>query len=260
VPRGILAVVLTIGLCGCGGGGSDPPTPPLPAAPVAGEIGLLFMGNSHTSLNALPDMVGAMVRAARPGRVVTVAEAPGWMFLDERSADPPSLALLRSRPWTFVVLQAQKYSESGLFDYPITGALTLIRAARGQNATPIMFPEWPRLGIPESQRIFALHVSIAQSDPACVPPIPQAFDLALSLYPSVRLHAADGNHSTPMGAFLAALVIATTMTGTPPTQLPFLPDFPAVEAGTQAALRAVAEQTLAQWPARQYCPLDPALP
>jgi hypothetical protein len=123
-----------------------------------------------------------------------------------------------------------------------------------------MFPEWPRLGIPETQRIFELHVSIARSDPACVPPIPQAFDLALVLLPNVRLHAADGNHSTPMGAFLAALVIATTMTGMPPTQLPFLPDFPGVEAGTQAALRAVAEQTLAQWPARQYCPLDPPLP
>jgi hypothetical protein len=218
------------------------------------------MGNSHTSFNFLPDMVAAMVRAARPGRSVTVAEAPEWLFLNERAADAPSLALLHSRQWTFVVLQAQEYSTSGLFYYPITGALELVRAARGQSATPIMFPEWPRLGIAESQRIFALHVSIAQAAPACVPPIPQAFDLALSLYPNIRLHAIDGNHSSPAGAFLAALVIATTMTGTAPTLLPALPNFFGVDAATQAALRAVAEQTLAQWPARQYCPLDPPLP
>jgi len=260
VPRSILAFLLSAWLLGCGGGGGErAPLTPSPAAPSAGEISLLFMGNSHTSSNSLPQMVAAMVRAARPGNTVIAVEAPGWMFLDERAADAASLALLRGRPWSFVVLQAQKYSSSGLFEYPIDGALQLVRMARAQGATPIMFPEWPRLGIPESQRIFDLHVSIARSEPACVPPIPQAFDLALASHPGVKLHAGDGNHSAPAGAFLAALLIATTMTGTPPTQLPFLPDLP-VEAGTQSVLRATAAETLVQFPARQYCPLDPLLP
>jgi len=257
VPRSILAFVLAAWLCGCGGGGGDAaPLAALPAVPVAGEISLLFMGNSHTSSNSLPQMVAAMVRAARPGSSVIAVEAPGWMFLDERATDAASLALLRSRPWTFVVLQAQKYSSSGTVDYPIDGAVQLVRMARAQGATPIMFPEWPRLGIPESQRIFDLHVSIARAEPACVPPIPQAFDLALASHPDLQLHASDGNHSAPAGAFLAALVIATTMTGTPPVQLA---EFP-VDAGTQAVLRAAAADTLARWPARQYCPLDPPLP
>lgn len=253
-------LILASFLAGCGSGGdggaSVAPPPPPPVAPAAG-ISVLFMGNSHTSAHSLPQMVAAMVRAARPGRSVTAIEADNWMFLEERAADAASLQLLRSRQWTFVVLQAQKYSSSGLFDYPITGAVSLVRLARAQQATPILFPEWPRFGIPETQRIFDLHTSIARVEPACVPPIPQAWDAALAR--SLQLHAADGNHSAPAGAFLAALVIATTMTGTPPSQLPFLPDLP-VDAGTQALLRGVAAETMLAYAPRLYCPQDPPLP
>jgi hypothetical protein len=217
------------------------------------------MGNSHTSANSLPQMVAAMVRAARPGHSVTAIEAENWMFLEERAADAASLQLLRGRQWTFVVLQAQKYSSSGQFEYSIDGAVALVRMARVQHATPILFPEWSRFGIPETQRIYDLHTSIARVAPACVSPIPQAWDAALARSPQLRLHADDGNHSNPGGAFLAALVIATTMTGTPPSQVPFLPDFP-VDAATQELLRGVAAETVVAYAPRLYCPLDPPLP
>ena len=214
------------------------------------------MGNSHTSANNLPGMVAAIVRASRPGRTVRAVEAPGWMFLDERATNTPSLELLREGGWTFVVLQAQKYSSSGLYDYPIDGAVELAKMARGVHAVPILFPEWPRLGIDETQRIYQLHVSIALREPACVAPIPQAFDLALARNPSLVLHAADGNHSAPAGAFLAALVIATTMTGVPPEQLPAIEGI-GVDAAAQPALRAAAADTVRSYPPRQYCPGDP---
>lgn len=254
--------VLACFLAGCGGSGgsaSSAPPPPPPPATAAAEISLLFMGNSHTAANSLPQMVAAMVRAARPARTVTAVESISGLFLDERATDTATLQLLRSRQWTFVVLQAQKYSSSGLFDYPIDGAVQLVRIARAQHALPILFPEWPRLGIAETQRIFDLHVSIARVEPACVAPIPQAWDASLARSPQLRLHAEDGNHSNAAGAFLAALVIATTMTGTPPSQLPFLPDFP-VDAATQGLLRSAAAETALAYAPRLYCPLDPPLP
>jgi hypothetical protein len=170
--------------------------------------------------------------------------------------DPATLELFDKRRWTFVVLQAQKYSSSGLFDYPIDGAVALVRKARGSQAVPIMFPEWPRLGIPETQRIFDLHVSIARQEPACVAPIPQAFDLALARHPALRLHDSDGNHSSAAGAFLAALVIAATMTGIAPDSLPALDPF-GVDDDTQRKLRGIAAETVVAHPPRQYCPGDP---
>ena len=214
------------------------------------------MGNSHTSLNSLPEMVAAMVRAARPGRSVAQVEAPGWLFLGERAKDAASLALLNEHPWTFVVLQAQEYSSSGLFEYPTDGAQTLIRMAKADDAVPILFPEWPRRGIDESQRIYALHASIAQKTPACVAPIPQSFDVAAIRAPDIVLHAEDGNHSSPAGAFLAALVIASTMTSFPPDAIPALPQFP-VDALTQQRLRLIAAETVAMNAPRLWCPDAP---
>jgi hypothetical protein len=213
------------------------------------------MGNSHTAANDLPGTVAAMVRAARPGRTVSVEVAPDWGFLEDHAANPRTLELLERRRWSFVVLQAQKYSSSGQFSYPIEPAIELARKARTSGAVPIMFPEWPRRGINETQRIFDLHLSIAQREPACVAPIPQAWDLALARNPGLVLHDADGNHSAPAGAFLAALVIAATMTGAPPDTLPFIAR-PGVDADIQAILRRAAADTVLAYPPRQWCAAD----
>jgi hypothetical protein len=255
------AVAATLFISACSGGGSGSsnvdtsPPPPQSTAQVA----MLFMGNSHTSVNGLPNMVAAMVRAASPGRTVEAVEAPGWMLLGERSRDSASLALLRSRTWRFVVLQAQEYSSSGLFEYPIDGAVALAQQSRAAGALPILFPEWPRRGIAETQRIYDLHLSIARAAPACVPPIPQAWDLSIARHPEIVLHAADGNHSAPAGAFLAALVIATTMTGFAPDRLPQLEGL-GVDAGTQGRLRAIAAETVTLHSPRAGCPGDPVTP
>jgi hypothetical protein len=247
-----MAFLLALVLTACGGGGSSPAaTQPAPA-PTA-EINLLFMGNSHTSANGLPEMVAAMVRAANAGKSVAAVEAPGWMFLGERATDAPSLRLLREGTWSFVVLQAQEYSSSGAFTYPTDGAEALVRMTREAHAVPILFPEWPRRGVDESRRIYEVHVSIARNQPACIAPIPQAFDLALARHPDLVLHADDGNHSAPAGAFLASLMIATTMTQWAPDRVPYLPQF-AVDAPTQEKLRLVAAETVATFPPRQWCP------
>lgn len=242
--------------CGGGGGGAtSTPAPPQPGSPLA-DITLLFMGNSHTASHDLPETVAALVRAARPARSVYVEVAPDWGFLEDHATNPRTLERLERRRWSFVVLQAQKYSTSGQFSYPIEPAIELARKSRTAGAVPIMFPEWPRRGVNETQRIYDLHVSIAQREPACVAPVGQAWDLALARHPALVLHDGDGNHSAPAGAFLAALVIAATMTGAPPDTLPTIAR-PGVDTDTQTLLRAVAAETVAVHPPRQWCPGDP---
>jgi hypothetical protein len=248
--------VLALLLVACGGGDSQgrggvTSGPP----PVTADISLLFMGNSHTSFNDLSKMVADMVRAGKPGRTVASVEAPGWMFLEERVHDVQSMELLRSQNWSFVILQAQKYSTSGQFEYSTEEAKELIRMSRVQHAVPVMFPEWPLQNVAETQRIYDLHVSIAQAEPACVAPIGQAWDLALSRDRSIPLYADDGNHSRPAGAFLAALVLYATITGQSPLDLPQLPQYP-VDAALQATLRGIAAETVATVPPRMWCPND----
>jgi hypothetical protein len=256
--RALLAT-LFLAACGGGGGSSNPAVATPPPAGTRADVQILMMGNSHTAANGLPLMVAAMVRAAWPGRTVEAVEAPVWMSLQQRAADPASLALLRSAPWRFVVLQAQEYSSSGQFSYPIDGAVDLVRQSRALGALPILFPEWPRAGINETQRIYDLHLSIAREAPACVPPIPQAWDLSLARHPDIVLHAPDGNHAAAPGSLLAAMIIAATMTGVSPGSLPNIDGF-GVDGATQARLRATAAETVTVYSPRTGCPGDPVPP
>lgn len=253
---------VTLGALACGGGGGGPapvdPAPPTAPAPADADITLLMMGNSHTSLHALPRQLEALLRAGLPGKSVAATEAPGWMFLDQRLADAGSIALLRGQRWTVLVLQAQKYSTTGQYSYSTSEAQSLIRTARELGAMPVMFPEWPRLGVAETERIYALHASIARQQPACVAPIGQAWELALQRHPALSLHARDGNHSAPAGAYLTALMLYTTLTGASPLALPALANN-GVPAEQQALLRQVAADAASATAPRQHCPGDAPL-
>lgn len=272
-------IALLWGLAGCGGSsgseapaGGAPPAPapaPAPAAPSpapapstppvdgSADVSVLMMGNSHTAANGLPDTLNAMLQAGLPGRTVSTTTAPNWLYLDERLTDGTTLPLLASRRWSVVVLQAQKYSTSGTVTYSTREARELIRRARAAGALPVLFPEWPQLGVDETLRIYDLHVGIAQQEPACVAPIGQAWDLAAQRLPGLALHASDGNHASSAGSYLTALMLYATATGASPLTVPDRSN--GVAPAIQAQLRQIAADAAAATPPRQHCPADQRL-
>jgi hypothetical protein len=261
------AVMLAVAaLCVACGGGSGvaavapppvlpPVTPPVVVEPVMADIRIFMMGNSHTTTHSLPSMLGAMLRAGRPGKTVDVVVAPAWGFLDEHLKNAGTRQLFASRQWNAVVFQAQKYSQSGAFEYSTSEAVEWVRMTRERKMVPVMFPEWPRRDIKETDTIYDIHVGIARQQAACVAPIGQAWDLAALRAPSIGLHSADGNHSAAPGAFLAALMLYATVTGESPLGLPVLTAFDVSDAH-QAALRAVADEQAKLLSPRTWCPDD----
>lgn len=248
--------LLLAGLTACGGSAPER-SGAVAAAPQTAEVQLLMFGNSHSSGAGLSERLEAMLRAGLDGRSVAVTLAPGWMFLDERVQHAASMGLMRGRRWNAVVLQAQKYSSSGLYSYSTAEAQALAAEVRQLGALPVMFPEWPRRGVDETARIHALHTQIAAASPACVAPIGQAFDLAAWRMPSLVLHAPDGNHAAPAGAQLAALVLYAAITGRSPLALPDTASD--LDAVTEGLLRGIAAEALAANPPRRWCPADPPL-
>ena len=259
LARVLAGLLMGVGLMACGGSSAPPP----PSAPVEGpappsaDVQVLMFGNSHSSGAGLALRLEAMLRAGSGGRSVAVTVSPSWMFLDERAQDAASLALLRSRRWSAVVLQAQKYSTSGLFEYPTEPAQQLAAEIRRLGALPVLFPEWPRRGVEETARIYAIHVRIASAVPSCLAPIGQAFDLAAQRQPQRVLHADDGNHAAPAGAQLAALVLYAAITGASPRALPDTAGD--LDADTERELRELAVLTVADHPPRRWCPADAPL-
>ncbi len=203
---------------------------------------LLFVGNSHSSANGLPDLVTAMIEAGSPGSSAHSELAPGSGFLSDRLETVETQQSLESRAWTHVILQAQKYSSSGLYFYPTDAAEEWIRRVKARNAHPILFPEWPRKGnTEEGPRIHDLHLGIASREPACVAPVGLAWEESIRSYPALDLHFADGNHSNINGATLTAFVFYQLITGQSAAELPPIPGIDVSEF-TQRKLREIATE------------------
>lgn len=264
IRRLTVGAVCTV-LLACGGAGPSSVTPSYPSTTAlsnstvaTADIRVLMMGNSHTAAHDLPQRLQAMLAAGRPGKTVAVTVAPDSLFLDEHRYNTRTIQLLEGQTWSAVILQAQKYSTSGLNSYSTTEAETLVRMARTSKAMPVMFPEWPRRGVAETERIYNLHVSIAQKEPACVAPMGQAWDLATQRHPGLALYAPDGNHASAAGAHLAALVLFASLTGVSPNSLPTLASSD-IPGAAEAQLKQVVADTQQAVDAHKHCPADALL-
>jgi len=201
---------------------------------------ILFIGNSHSSSNNLPQLVTTLIEHGLPGTSANSIVAPGWRFLSERLEDGTTQQVLQGHVWTHVILQAQKYSSSGRYHYPTDAAEEWIRRIRKLNAIPVMFPEWPRKGnLEEGQRVHLLHRQIAGREPACVAPVGLAWDLARVRLEPLNLYAADGNHSNLNGALLSAFVLYQSITQRSAEGLTYIKSIK-VPAETQMALQEIA--------------------
>ncbi|NVJ65492.1 MAG: hypothetical protein HWE16_03325 [Gammaproteobacteria bacterium] len=245
-----LIVHLLIGflLISCKGGDSNTENS-APESKATFEV--LLMGNSHSSYNNLPGMLATLIKTGT-NESVSTANAPGWAFLDERLSDGVSEQFLLSRKWTHVILQAQKYSTSGLYSYSTEPSKEWIRKVKKQNAVPIMFPEWPRRGnFEEGVRIHSLHESIVAAEPACLAPIGLTWDQVILSHPSLTLHNPDGNHSNKNGALLTAYVLYEVITKQQAVELPVI-DSLGIAASIQTTLKAAVSEVVEANPPCTY--------
>ncbi len=242
----VLCITLSLLSCGGGESGTDSEAPENKAT-----FEVLLMGNSHSSLNDLPGKLRTLIEIGT-GETVLTANAPGWKFLDERLTDGVSNDFLKSRSWTHVILQAQKYSTSGLVNYSTEPSKTWIRRVKSQNASPIMFPEWPRQGnYEEGNRVHILHESIVSAEPACLAPIGLTWDFVILNHPEIVLHDTDGNHSNDQGALLTAYVLYETITKNPAESLPNIESL-AISNEIQTILKRASSEIIKQNPPCQY--------
>ena len=203
---------------------------------------VLFFGNSHVV--GLPYLLKTLIEHGLPEKTAYIKSATSGDYLQERLSNPSSVELLTTNQWSHVVLQAQKYSQSGVVNYPTSAAQTWIQLAKTQSTTPVLFPEHPQRGNDnEGRKVHDLHLSIAALQASCVAPVGLAWDRALALQPALKLHADDGNHAALMGALLTSLVFYEVVTGMSADILPYI-DSIDVEKTTQDFLGQVASETI----------------
>lgn len=229
----------------------DTPNQPVPDNRQLNPLQLLLFGNSHSASHNLPGTLQLLLQQGT-AKTASAILAGGAAYLDERLEDKVSRQLLEGGQWTHVILQAQKYSTSGLYTYSTAGAKSWIALAKAKGITPVLYPEHPRAGdLTEGMRVFRLHQQIASEQAACVAPIGPVWDQVQRQWPDIILHSDDGNHAAPAGALLTAYILYEVISGAPADALPDLPTL-TVPVSTQRILRQSASAGLKQYPACPY--------
>ena len=208
------------------------------AAPPADKpLRVLFIGNSLTYYNNLPNTFASVVASAEPHRPVEVAEStfPGAGL--RRHWDGEAKDRIREARWDYVVVQ-------GGFNTTPSDHVKLFDAEiRKAGAKTVLFVTWARKGDAARQQVLDEAFAKAAKDLGILAaPIGSAWVLALKKDRYIDLYDMDGLHPGPMGTYIAACVIYSAITGRP---------VPVGEAtGATAIAREVAWQATQEWATR----------
>jgi len=194
-----MGVAACVGVLACGGAG--------PAEVEEGEgRGVLFIGNSLTYANELPEMVRALALASGETLRVGMVANPDWSLEDHWNGGGARPAI--GRGWEVVVLQqgpsALPESRAMLIDY----ARRFAGEIRAAGATPALYAVWPsRSRSGDFDRAGESYRLAAEEVDATLLPAGEAWRAAWRADPGLPLYAADGLHPSVLGTYAAALVI-----------------------------------------------------
>ena len=220
-------------------------------------VRVLFIGNSYTFVNDLPNTFAQLARSGGNKVEVGMAAQGGWT-LAKYVQSAETLQFLNSKRWKFVVLQEQSQIPSvararmqGM--YP--AARELVQKIRAIGATPIFFVTWAhRDGWPEygmndyesmQTQVNYGYTEIAQELKAPIAPVGAAWLTARTEHPELLLWQEDGSHPTEQGTYLAACVFYAVIFHESPSGLSYRADLSREEA---RILQSVASGTVLNIP------------
>jgi len=200
------------------------------ARPVKNKpVRVLFIGNSYTYGNRLPEVVAGMAaadRTVRPMKVKMVAS--GGKDLVWHSRNKATLDAIAAGRWDYVVLQDQSLTPTLVPQRTRAGARVLDKAIRKSGGKTMFFMTWqrrPAPGMPKRfpgmhERNAKTYMDLTGELKAAIAPVGCAWKAAYDANPRRPLYAKDGSHSARMGTYLTACVFFSAIYNKPPTGLP----------------------------------------
>lgn len=185
-------------------------------APGAGsghDLRVLFIGNSLTYANDLPDFVEQLGAAVGESTVATESVVFGNYSLQDHWIQGDAAHAIERGGWDVVVLQqgpsALPESRALLVQYAQMFAVKI----RAVGARPALYMVWPGLSRSGAwDSVMSSYADAARAVDGILLPAGEALREAQRRDPTLQLFAEDGFHPSPLGSYLAALVIYARLT------------------------------------------------
>lgn len=230
----------------------------------ADSVKILFIGNSFTYFNDMPDMVRDIAKTQKLAYSCTRI-VKGGERLSGHLKNPKLQKALAKGGWDYVIIQEQSSDPAGPTAdvikkvYPAAHTLDSLVIAGSPDAKVIFYMTWghkygsifnvrnndhsyPITDSYESmyERLKTSYLEMAYDNNAWCAPVGMAWNTARKHLPDLQLYKQDTFHPSVAGSYLAANVIFTTI-----LQRNYQTDYDAgLPASTAEALQQIAQSTV----------------
>lgn len=232
------------------------------------EQKVLFIGNSYTSVNNLPAIIGNMATSTGDELIYDANTPGGFRFLNH-ATNATTLQKIASEDWDYVVLQEQ--SQLPAFPefqkitelYPYAEALVDSIRANNSCSEPMFYMTWGREnGDPlncENAPWFCTYESMDDSIRATYIHMAEMYNTELSPagavwrylrenHPNLDLYASDGSHPSLAGSYAAGCAFYASIYKKDPTLISWNATLSASDAETiKSAAQTVVYEQLESW-------------
>ena len=198
------------------------------------ETSALFIGNSYSA--QIRKTFTQLIKHEKRPLHVEFKVSGGWT-LTKHLQDTKTTELIKSRQWTYVVIQEQsqtpayRYSQVSFFK----SSKELAKLIKNQNATPLFYMTWGRRDgdtqniklaptyLEMQKRLTEAYTQIAKESKSELAPVGLTWQEVREQAPELgkQLYKNDGSHPSEKGAYLAALVIYCKILKLTPNQISY---------------------------------------
>lgn len=192
---------------------------------------VLFLGNSYTYVNNLPQLIKD-IALANGDTLVFDSNCPGGHTFQNHFNNATSLSKINAQGWDCVILQAQSqepsFSPAQVASQTLPYAVKLDSAIQQNNACTetIFFETWGRKNGDASNcgsyppictytgmqnRLRASYKLFADTTYGIMSPAGEAWRKSIALNPSLELYSSDQSHPSLEGSYLTACVFYETL-------------------------------------------------
>lgn len=229
---------------------------------------VLFLGNSYTSVNNLPQMLKDLASSVND-TVAFDVNAPGGHTFQGHSTNSTSLNKIMAGGWDFVVLQEQSQLPSfpdqqvAAQVFPYAQKLDSIVRFYNACAETVFYMTWGRKNGDASNcsnwppvcsyngmdSLLNLRYQLmAEQNNAIVSPVGEVWNYIRTNHPEIELYQTDESHPSVAGTYLAACTFYTTLFRKDPTLLTFYSSLSVTDAiNIQQAVKLNVFDSLAKW-------------
>ncbi len=234
---------------------------------IAQEPNVLFIGNSYTEVNNLPQMVSEVARSMGDN-ISYASNTPGGCVFQQH-CNNQSMTLICQGGWDVVILQEQSqypsFPQSQVEEEVFPYAERLVDSIYANNpcAEPMFYMTWgrkngdqinaqyfPVLGTYEGMdsMLYLRYMQMAEDNDASVCPVGRVWRYLRTNHPNIELYQSDGSHPSTSGTYAAACAFYTLIFQRNPESISFDAGLDAEVAQTiRSATKRVVFDSLSRW-------------